>query len=228
MRIWTTILSITLVLFPTVVLADVTAALVRNSDKTAVRIFYSGGKEIARQTLDKKENVTKTTGKIPDGIVKEFNDNGKLLFEWNYKNGKLNGVSKNYFLSGELLEDIIYKDNKREGVSKKYFISGKLLTERYFESGELEGMTKVYAGDGKVVAELNYKKGKLDGETKIYYKNGKLRTVESYENNQKIRVKSYDPKGKVLVDHDYTSNKIVTTTTTVKRLKDTNTNKSHK
>ena len=210
------------------VFAEITTVVVKNQDNTLTRVFYSGGKEIARQVKDAKNNVIKTSGKIPDGIVKEFNDDGKLLFEWNYKNGKLNGTSKSYFLSGELLEEMIYKDNKQEGMSKKYYKSGKLLAERYFESNELEGVTRMYTENGTVLAELNYKNGKLDGESKMYYENGKLKTVQDYKSSRKINVKSYDPQGKMLFDHDYTSNKIMNTTTTMQQLRNTNIKKTNK
>jgi len=222
------VLLILMAFISAVAFAEVTTVVVKNPDNTAIKIFYSGGKEIARQVKDVKGNVTKTTGKIPDGVVKEFNDNGKLLVGWNYKNGNLEGESKEYFLSGELLEEILYKKNKREGISKKYYKSGKLLAERNFKNDKLEGATRMYYEDGKLFAELNYKDGKLDGETKVYYESGKIKTVETYKSSKKIRTKSYDPQGKVLIDHDYTSNQSKTTTTTIKQQKDTGADKTRK
>ena len=187
------------------VFAEVTTVVVGNPDKTVTRIFYKKGKEIAQQKQDRDGNVMEMKGKIPDGVVKEFLGDGKMGAEWHYKKGKLEGMAKEYYQSGELLEEILFKDGKREGISKKYYKSGKLLAERNFKNGKLEGFTKMYYENGKVVAELSYKEGLLDGECKMYYEDGKLRVVELYANQQKIKLKSYDPQGKLLFEKDYTS-----------------------
>jgi antitoxin component YwqK of YwqJK toxin-antitoxin module len=206
------ILSILLVLIATGTFAEVTTVLVKNPDKTVTKIFYSEGKEIAQQVQDSQGKVTKTTGKIPDGVVKEYLDNGALHYEWNYKNGKLEGISKEYFLSGELLEEILYKNNERDGVSKKYYKSGKVLGERNFKNDTLEGTTKMYYEGGNVFGELHYKNGQLDGETKMYYEDGKVKVIETYSNSQKTRMQAFDPQGKVVTDHDFTAEKSTTVT----------------
>ena len=228
MRIGTITLSIALVLFPTIILADVTAVSVMNSDKTTVKIFYDGGKEIARQILDKEGNIIETNAKIPDGVVKEYDENGKLAFEWKFKSGRLEGLSKEFSLSGTLIAERNYRNNQREGVSKKYYKSGKLLAERNFKEDKLDGMTKMYYESGKVFAELNYKAGKLDGTSKTYYENGTLGSEEIYKNQQKIRIKSYDQQGKLLFDHDYTAEKSLNNTTTIQLNKGDKTENTNK
>jgi len=97
-------------------------------------------------------------------------------------------------------------------MSKKYYKSGKLLAERSFQQDQLEGMTKMYYESGNVFAELNYKNGQLDGETKMYFEDGKVKVIETYSNSQKTRMQAFDPKGKVVVDHDYTAEKSTTKT----------------
>jgi antitoxin component YwqK of YwqJK toxin-antitoxin module len=199
------VLSILLVFIATGALAEVTTVLVKNPDTTVTKIFYSEGKEVAQQVQDSKGKITKTTGTIPDGVVKEYLDNGALHYDWNYKSGKLEGISKEYFISGEVLEDMLYKNNVREGVSKKYYKSGKLLGERSFKQDQLQGVTKMYYEGGTVFAELNYKDGQLDGESKMYFEDGKIKVIETYSNGQKARLKAFDPQGNVAVDHDYTA-----------------------
>ena len=41
-----------------------------------------------------------TTGAIPDGLVKEYYENGAVLADYYYKDGKLEGTSKGYFKNG--------------------------------------------------------------------------------------------------------------------------------
>ena len=134
-------LSILLVLSTTAAFAEVTCIAVKNPDNTRTKTFYRDGKEVAQQVRDAEKKVIKTTGTIPDGIVKRYLDDGTLKFEWNYKNGKREGISKAYFQSGELLEEILYVNDKREGISKKYYKSGKVFTERNFKNGKLNANT---------------------------------------------------------------------------------------
>jgi len=188
-----------------IVCAEVTTVVVVNPDKTITRIFYTEGKETAQQIQDREGSVISTTGKIRDGVVKEFLEDEKLNAEWTYKNGKPEGLGKEYFPSGELLEEILYKDGKREGICKKYYKSGKLLAERSFKGGKLEGVTKMYYEGGKIFGELSYKDGMLNGECKMYYEEGKLRSIEVYKGNEKIGEKSYDTQGKLLGEIDDTS-----------------------
>ena len=212
-------LSILTAFIPAIIFAEVTCMSVKNSDGTQTKIFYSKGKEIAKQTQGTDGKI-KTTGKIPDGLVKELLDNGKIKDEWNYKNGKLEGISKEYFASGALLEEIMCKNDKREGISKKYYENGKLLAERNFKNGEQEGISKMFFESGKVFAELNYKNGKLDGTTNIYYENGKMRSAETYKDGQKIGVKAYNQDGKLVFEKDLLTGKETKIKTETKPLKD--------
>ena len=189
--------------------------VLQNPDKTLTRIFYSDGKEVAQQIRSPEGIILKTTGKIPDGIVEEFNRDGTLMAVSNYKNGKLEGISKAYYPSGELREEILYANDKREGISKTYHKNGKILADRHFKDGLLEDLTTVYYESGKVLVEMHYKDNKLDGESKYYYENGSMRSIETYEDNKKIRLQSYDQQGKLLVDVDLRSGKSMATTTTV-------------
>lgn len=215
MRICTITLSFALVLFSTVVFADLTAVSVRDTDQTTVRIFYREGKETGRQILSKEGETIETRGKIPDGVVKEYDANGKLAFGWKYKSGRLEGATKIFSPDGSLMAEDHYRNGKLEGVSKKYYKSGKLLAERNYKEDKLDGMTKMYYESGSVFAELNYKDGKMDGTSRTYYEDGILGTEEIYKDGQKIKIKSYDQQGKLLFDQDYTSEKSPGSTSTI-------------
>ena len=209
-------LSMLLILIATGAFAgEKSVVVLQNPDKTLTSIFYSKGKEVAKQIRSPEGIILKTTGKVPDGSVEEFSRDGKLMAVSNYKNGKLEGIGKEYYPSGELLEEILYANDKREGISKKYYKSGKILAERYFKDGLLEDLTTMYYESGKLFVEMHYKGNKLDGESKIYYENGIIKSIETYENNKKIRLRSYDQQGKLLGDVDLRSGKSMKTTTTV-------------
>ena len=224
-----TLISILILLIPALVFAEVTTKTKWNADGTLTRNFYnSKGKEIGEQIIAKDGSLIKTTGEIPEGIVKEYLGNGKLWTEWNYKKGKLEGISKEYFLSGALLEKINYKDSKREGISKKYYESGKILAERNYKDGKLEGVSKMYFESGKLFAEMNYRNDKLDGDSIMRHENGELRSVETFKDGKTINIKAYDAEGKLLYDEKYPLKRKKGNTTTTQTGKENKPNKPEK
>ncbi|MFH1073465.1 MAG: hypothetical protein V1752_00085, partial [Candidatus Firestonebacteria bacterium] len=80
-------------------------------------VFYSNGREIAKECRDGEGNI-KLEGEIPDGIVKTYykDDKGSashmLFAEWNYKDGKLEGISKIYLENGQVEEELSYNNGK--------------------------------------------------------------------------------------------------------------------
>ena len=68
-----------------------------------VRTYYVDGKEVYSETLNQNLDIEKHTGKLPNGIVREFFDNGKVYFFCEFKNGQRNGVCHIYFENGKVL-----------------------------------------------------------------------------------------------------------------------------
>ena len=50
-----------------------------------------------------------------NGYVKEYNDDGELIFEGKYLNDKRNGKGKEYYKNGELKFEGEYLNDKRNG-----------------------------------------------------------------------------------------------------------------
>ena len=141
--------------------AEVTRKTVVSPYGTIEHVFYSEGREIAKQMVDKHDRIIKTTGSIPDGSVRQHYESGKLRFEWNYKDNKLNGIAKGYDENGNLDYEWIYQDGEHEGMSREYYKSGKLKVETNFKSGSREGVVREYYENGHVKIEGNNKNGKL-------------------------------------------------------------------
>lgn len=78
--------------------------------------FFSGDKEVAKESFDDAGKITRT-GIIPDGLVKEYGDNKKLLSTWNYQLSKLNGKSELYFPTGELMAEVAYNNDLVESAN---------------------------------------------------------------------------------------------------------------
>ena len=167
------------------------------------RIYYVNGKEVARDIWDKEGN-RKIVGKIPDGLVKEYDENGQLVGEDNYKNGELDGLSRLYGgKDRHLLLEINYKNGKAR-VWKTYYENGVLRMEINYKNGKRNGIERLYTKNEKLGIESNWKDGKRDGITKIYWEDGDIIAyIDTYKNGEKINRKAYGREGKLEFDQDY-------------------------
>ena len=127
-----------LILFSTsVICAEVTREKKKSPNGTMEHVFYSGEKEVARQVVDEDRNIIKTTGKIPDGVVRGYYSNGVLSGMWSYKNGKREGAVKEYYKNGKLSEESHYKNGRLEGTAKLYYKNGKVADVFTYKNGQL-------------------------------------------------------------------------------------------
>ena len=159
--------------------AQVTRREIIAPDGTIEHIFFSGGKEQARQMLDDRGNILHTIGTIPDGVVKGYYESGTVEYECTYRDNKLEGTVTVYYESGKVMQEWRYKDNKRNGIANWYFENGGLMRQ------------------------FNYRDGKLDGVSKKFYENGVLWSAKTYKDGKFIARKEYDKNGKLLTEWHY-------------------------
>lgn len=172
--------------------------------------FYINGKEIAEETLSSNGVTVELLGNIPDGEVKEFNENGSIKTEAHYKNNKLNGTLLRYSDDGILLSreeyangvlhgpaeyftpiknDMLhakctYKNSFLEGLRTMTQKDGTLREEEHYKHGRLDGKRIFYYPNGKKESEENFKEGKLHGERSLFFPSGALWYRENYKNGR--------------------------------------------
>ena len=78
-----------------------------------------------------------------NGKVKEYDDDGKLRFEGEYIDGKLNGKGKEY-RNDRLRFEGEYINGKLNGTGKEYDDDGRLIFEGEYLNGERHGKGKEY------------------------------------------------------------------------------------
>lgn len=76
-------------------------------------------------------SVTEKKDGKDHGLYRRWGTNGKLEVEWNYKNGKLDGISKSWYGDG-VRSEVYYKDGKKHGISKLWYSDGKLSDIEYY------------------------------------------------------------------------------------------------
>lgn len=152
---------------------------------------------VKKTTQSKKpKEVQKIEGEWKNGRLvkgKVFDENGKLIYQGQFKNGLYHGKGALYKHDPKFIdldEKYIgeFKNGTQTGKGEKYIYFGKNdfeKTEGQFKNGELNGMGKIYFDGEKtsgknVSQEGNFKNGKLNGFGKKYFlfDNGKTKISE--------------------------------------------------
>ena len=107
-------------------------------------------------------------------------ENGKVLSEIQYLDGKREGVCRYWYKTGQLKSEVMYKNGKMSGAFISYFENGQVESFgsfKYAESGiysRKDGIWKYYYANGQLESESIIKKGVE--ELKFYDKQGNLLT----------------------------------------------------
>ena len=129
---------------------------------------------------------------VPDGVRREFNEEGKVIKGYVFSNGilryegitdedgKRQGLWKEFYTTGELKSEGYYIDSKQDGVWKFYFENQKIEVEGKYRNGKKEGTWYWYYANGAILQEENWSGGKLDGEFFEYSENGETTVKGSY------------------------------------------------
>ncbi len=88
-------------------------------------------------------NITKDS--IYNGLIKSYNKGTKKLFsECGYANGIKNGEYKQFNENGTLIENLFYKDGKEYGIAKIYGDDGIIYSQDYYFYGLRVGNSLKY------------------------------------------------------------------------------------
>ena len=103
------------------------------------------------------------------GKFQFFNEEGILITERQYYQGKLEGLEKIFLEDGKLEEERTYKNNLIDGEEIYYYEDGKVAQKNQYIVGKIEGESLSYYDNGEISAKINYKNDKRDGVYFLYY-----------------------------------------------------------
>lgn len=155
------------------------------------------------------------------GYWKKKGDNGKLLYEGEFKDDKPVGKFKYYYPNDSIkailhfrnggasaLAYLFHMNGKRMAVGKYigketkdstwiyYDEKGVMISKDEYKAGKKHGTCYVYLPDGKLSEVRNYKDDQLNGEFKDYFDGTNLRCKGTYlEGKMEGRVAYYYPNG---------------------------------
>jgi antitoxin component YwqK of YwqJK toxin-antitoxin module len=153
----------------------------QESLKDGYNKLYYGNRQVSSEGMIKN-------GK-PDGKWISYHINGKMKSEGNRRNFLLDSIWKFYDEQGNLVDEISYLDGKRSGYHIKYQIINKedkpiavpFFKELYLDN-QKQGLSSYYNNKGELERMIRYKDGKKQGLTREFI-NGILQIVYKYHND---------------------------------------------
>ena len=173
--------------------------------------FYVNGQEVAEETLSSNGFSVDLLGKIPDGEVKELDENNKIKAIAHYKNNKRNGTLVRFDDDGEIILQEEYTDGVLQGNAKyiSYLVGNTLITRCHYKNALLHGERTVTQKNGTLRERATYTDGKLQGERTLYYTNGSIESQEQFKdgklNGPRIL---YFPSGEVWCREHFANGKL--------------------
>jgi antitoxin component YwqK of YwqJK toxin-antitoxin module/S1-C subfamily serine protease len=152
-----------------------------------------------------KSNYKLINGKI-DGEYKSFYDNGSREQEANFINGRREGLLRNFDINGKL--SFISKwENGKKFFEETFFENGQIqrsygISQLEDGSSVISGNWKQYNAQGILIDDNNYnEKGNYDGQSKSFDNQGKILSVSEWVDGVSISEIRYHPiTGKTILN----------------------------
>lgn len=180
----------------------------RNGDLISATKFVDGEK------IEKAEELAKLD------VRTDYYPNGKVKVVGTYKDGIPQGVRREYneegqveksyiFLNGRIIGEGIFTDaGLKEGLWKEYYPDGKLKATGNYISDRKNGSWKYFYNSGQLEQLGVYVNGKADSTWNWYYPSGKLLRHEIFiDGLSDGMMTEYTEDGKIITQGDYIEGK---------------------
>ncbi|MEN8224812.1 MAG: toxin-antitoxin system YwqK family antitoxin [Bacteroidota bacterium] len=129
----------------------------------------------------------------PEGVWREYNEEGDIESSYLYKNGIIVG------------EGIITEQGERDGAWKEYYDDGIIKGEGSYDHDTKTGPWTYYHRNGELEQTGTYDTlGRLKDSWKWFYSSGQLQRKENYKNGLADGLMSeYDEAGKLIIEGTY-------------------------
>lgn len=130
----------------------------RNGDVKQYK-FYFEGKKIATQNFKKNGAYACTSGRIPDGLIREYYDKDHLKAVARYEKGRRNGVERIFYQQGQLMGLLYFNEENLTPKAFVYYPSGELYSQWKHDKTAQKGKGYIYYKDGTLLIEVELKDG---------------------------------------------------------------------
>lgn len=137
----------------------------------------------------KVKTVASYNGNVPEGVRREYSEDGKITAGYIFTKGVLTG------------EGIVDEEGNKEGDWREYYTDGTLRSAGTYSKAKPVGNWKYYFENGKIESEGKYTKtGLPDGTWRWYFDDGKIRRIQSYiAGTEDGEYQEYDETGRLIV-----------------------------
>ena len=185
-----------------VVVVFVLTTFVACSNKQFVEIKNKEGVVVESYFINKKHPEQKI------GVYHKFYDDGKMLEESFFKDGKLNGKRTLFHPNGKIMQTENYIDNKYEGAFVAYYDNGNKQQAGFYKDNMMDSIWTNYYNSAKnnIKETVTMKENHVNGPYKGYSENGNLQAT----GNKKEIMDGIDVfDGDVLLYDSLQNNKII-------------------
>jgi uncharacterized protein len=143
----------------------------------------------------KVKTVASYNGDVPEGVRREYNEEGKIIAGYIFTKGVLTG------------QGIVDEEGNKDGDWREFYTDGTTLRSvGTYSKGKTVGNWKYYFENGKLESEGKFtKSGLLDGTWRWYFDDGSIRRVQSYiAGMEDGEYEEHDETGRLIVKGQYT------------------------
>ncbi len=116
-----------------------------------------------------------------DKVSRVWDEQGRLMAEFFYEKGVLEGNSIYYHFNGSIAKVLPYKDNEIDGIATTFSIAGEVLEAVPFQKGKKEGRATGRAADGLCSYSETYTQGHL---MEAIYQSNRWELLPKVENGE--------------------------------------------
>ncbi len=106
--------------------------------------------------------------------------NGQLNHEYNFKNGKMDGIQRKFYSNGQLESESHYTIGQKNGSYTSWDESGNKISVTNWINGDIEGEQIYWYTSGELKRKEYYTAGQKTGIWLEWHKNGQLKSKVQY------------------------------------------------
>ena len=164
------------------------------------------------EKLEEREGIIYLKGSDTPYTGKAFilEENGNMMSEENFKNGKPEGLQLRWHANGQKKSEVNYKDGKEDGLAVGWYEGGQKQGAVTYKDGKYDGLMRLLYKNGQKKSEVNYKDGKEDGLAVAWYENGKKQGEANFKNGKQDGLAvMWHPNGQKMNEGTYKDGEIV-------------------
>jgi len=175
--------------------------------KLALTMLYEDG-AVVKSNVEDQPDIE---------IVNRYDNNGKLIYSGPYRNKVPVGIHREFNAEGKVTDAFIYNDNglklsegivdeagNYNGSWKDFYPDGKTEAEGQYTNNRRTGIWKFYNAEGKLEQTGSFNNGRPDGIWKWYYETGTiLREEEYFQGVREGSYTEYSPTAEIISQGEY-------------------------